>query len=132
MNIFKVGEFRGDVLARHISTLPGRYGGLGLRSAVRSAVPAYWASWVDCLPVIANRNNDLAVFIVQKLQGIANDGIARDTVGSNEASMPECLIELQGAQIYLASIIEDGLPSWQDIIEGIEAPKPEMGNDPGE
>ena len=46
--------------------------------------------------------------------------------------MPECLIELQGAKLYLASIVGDGLPSWQDIIDGIEAPKLEMGNDPGE
>ena len=37
-------------MARNISGLPMRMGGLGLRSARRSAPAAYWASWADCCP----------------------------------------------------------------------------------
>ena len=35
--------------ARDLSSLPLSLGGLGLRSATRTRVSAYWASWVDTL-----------------------------------------------------------------------------------
>ena len=52
-------------------------------------------------------------------------------MGGDGEDLPACLSELRDAHIYLASIIGDRLPSWQDIIDGIKAPKPEIGNDPG-
>ena len=42
-------------MARNITTLPIRMGGLGLRSAVRTAPGAFWASWVDALPMLQQR-----------------------------------------------------------------------------
>ena len=36
---------------RDSATLPLILGGLGLRSASRLRVPAFWASWADCLPI---------------------------------------------------------------------------------
>ena len=35
--------------------LPLRLGGLGLRSATRTAFAAYWASWADALPMLKAR-----------------------------------------------------------------------------
>ena len=39
-------------MARHITTLPMRMGGLGLRSAVRTAAGVCWASWADALHML--------------------------------------------------------------------------------
>ena len=45
-------------LPRHthdIDQLPLSLGGLGLASAVRNSVPAFWASWADCLAILSRR-----------------------------------------------------------------------------
>ena len=42
-------------MARNITTLPMRVGGLGSRSAVRTAPGAFWASWADALPMLQQR-----------------------------------------------------------------------------
>ena len=42
------------------ATLPLRAGGLGLRSAVRTGPAAYWASWADTFPMMAERCPELA------------------------------------------------------------------------
>ena len=39
-----------------ISQLPLRLGGLGLRCATRTAIPAFWASWADSLHMIQQRH----------------------------------------------------------------------------
>ena len=41
---------------RDTITLPLAFGGMGLRSASRTAIPAYWASWGDALNMIAQRH----------------------------------------------------------------------------
>ena len=48
----------GDEVAeiQELATLPMRMGGLGLRSAVRCAPAAYWASWADALGDLDKRN----------------------------------------------------------------------------
>ena len=43
-------------------------GGLGLRSAVRTSVPAHWASWADVLPMIRDRHPVVATTIVNALE----------------------------------------------------------------
>ena len=45
-----------DRIAANSSTLPLSLGGLGLRSAVRTSAPAYWANWADTLPMIHQRH----------------------------------------------------------------------------
>ena len=45
-----------------------------LRDAVRVAVPAYWASWADCTPMIFNRHPDVANPFVHELEG-AREGV---------------------------------------------------------
>ena len=47
-----------------VATLPLSLGGLGLRSAVRTSVPAHWASWADVLPVIRDGHPAVATMIM--------------------------------------------------------------------
>ena len=61
-----------DQLARDTATLPGRLGGLGLRSAARAAPAAYWASWVTALPVLSAKTPELAKDAVAQLVNSAS------------------------------------------------------------
>ena len=45
------------------------FGGMGLRSASRTAIPAYWASWGDALNVVAQRYRVVAETLVHELAG---------------------------------------------------------------
>ena len=53
--------------AKQMANLPMRIGGLGLRSAVRCAGAAYWASWADALHMISERNPAVADTVVESL-----------------------------------------------------------------
>ena len=57
-----VGEESGesDVLAHQVASLPGRLGGLGLRSAERTRETAYLAAWLDSFPVLGERLPEVA------------------------------------------------------------------------
>ena len=57
--------------AARVSQLPLRLGGCGLRSALRTAPAAYWASWADALPMIRTRNPGLANGMLAQLEGAA-------------------------------------------------------------
>ena len=54
---------------RDAAALPLSLGGLGLRSACRMRVPAYWASWADCFGMIHQRHPDVADQLVRELDG---------------------------------------------------------------
>ena len=74
--------------ARMVAQLPLRLGGLGLRSAVRVAPAAYWASWADCLEMIQRRHPVLAAMFTNAL--------------SAEAPSPApCLHELQPGRVTI-------------------------------
>ena len=49
------GDHQHRQTAEQLATLPMRMGGLGLRSAVRTAPAACWASWGDTLLLILDR-----------------------------------------------------------------------------
>ena len=49
-------------------SMPMMLGGVGLRSAVRVSVPAYWASWVDALPVIRQRHLEIVERLVTEFE----------------------------------------------------------------
>ena len=57
--------------SRHawLAQLPMRLGGCGLRSALRTAPAAWWASWADTLPMIRARHPEVAERLYQQLQG---------------------------------------------------------------
>ena len=57
------------LLATARAQLALRHGGLGLRSAARHALVAYWSSWADVLPVIASRDPAFARALVDTLEG---------------------------------------------------------------
>ena len=59
-------------MAHTLASLPMRLGGLGLRSAARMALAAYWASWADSLPMIAERLPAVADHVEAQL---AEEGI---------------------------------------------------------
>ena len=46
---------------RSCANLPLVLGGVGLRSAARTSVSAYWASWADCLPMMFARHLEVAL-----------------------------------------------------------------------
>ena len=54
-------------LIRDSVSLPLSLGGLGLRSATRSIVGAYWASWADALHMIHKRHRSVAEEVVRNL-----------------------------------------------------------------
>ena len=66
--ILGVHNDQSDAVAKQTATLPRSMGGLGLRSAVRTSVPAHWASWGDCLGMINDRHPEVAHMIVSALE----------------------------------------------------------------
>ena len=98
-----------DVLAQRVASLPGRLGGLGLRSALRSSSAAYWASWVDVLPVIRAKAPDIAAAMVAALA--TEEAGVRPGHASLDGKAP-CLRE---AASCLSQVTEAGagnLPTW--------------------
>ena len=68
-------------LSRDSSSLPLSMGGLGLRSAVRTSVPAFWASWADSLQMVHEKHPVVAEWIVEALEGGGNTPTQRAVVG---------------------------------------------------
>ena len=56
-----------DTPRRDLASLPFQLGGCGLLSAMRSRVPAHWASWADSLRTIHCRHPALADLMVRNL-----------------------------------------------------------------
>ena len=73
--------------AGNISTSPMRMGGLGLRSGERCAPAAFWASWADALPMIAERDPAVATEVVDEL--------------SSQEPLHGCLQELHDVSVLL-------------------------------
>ena len=103
--------------ARSISTLPMRMGGLGLRSAKRCAPAAFWASWADALPMIAERNPAVAAEVVDQL--------------SSQEPLQGCLQELRAASVLLDMQGFQLRPSWVELRDGKRPPEC-SARDPGE
>ena len=99
---------------RQLATLPMRLGGLGLRSASRTAPAAYWASWADALPMLSARLPELT----DGVEAILN------------ANPQGCLRDLDAAGILDRSGFV-GRPSWRELRGGVQPPQP-SGVEPGE
>ena len=76
-DILKIPEDCVGNLHKEAATVPLSLGGLGLRSAVRTSVPAHWASWADVLPMIRDRHPVVATTIVNALPQCGEPGSAR-------------------------------------------------------
>ena len=97
------------MLARQVATLPARIGGLGLRDALRTATGAYWASWVDALPVLQKKAPCVTARILGTLEGHA-DGVA-------------CLEAFMKCRQQLCDEGAADLPSWREASEGARPPQ---------
>ena len=98
-----------NTLARRIATLPGRLGGLGLRSATRSAPGAFWASWVNVLPILLDKSPTVATTVLDELRNArgATTSIIRD---------------LRSAAWQLEQHAAEQLPTWAEAAAGAEPP----------
>ncbi len=102
------------------ATLPCRLGGMGLRSARRTAPAAYWASWADSLEPLRQRYPGVAAGALTLLQGPPRDA-------------PPCIRAAQEAVLTLDAAgyaegpaaredpVAAARPSWLDLYEGRRA-----------
>ena len=104
------GDDRQKEMARNISGLPMRMGGLGLRSARRSAPAACWASWADCLSMLQKRLPEVTTHIMDQL-----------AVGAGGQG---CLGELCSASRRLDQSGFVARPDWTQLQEGLRPPQP--------
>ena len=104
-------------MAARLATLPLRLGGLGLRSASRTAPAAYWASWADALPMVKAR-----------APGVAADCVA---ALNTHAQQSGCLAEARDAGELLTRKGFLQRPSWQDLLDGQRPPAVQLA-EPGE
>ena len=79
-DILRVSPDLCDRLSKDSSSLPLSMGGLGLRNAVRTSVPAFWASWADSLQMVHERHPVVAERIVEVLEGRGNTPTLRAVV----------------------------------------------------
>ena len=121
----------GDLLARDIARLPGRIGGMGLHSAVRSARGVYWASWVNALPIIYKKYPRINKAIVK---GFDTENL--EPIGPNELVLEACG---QEGSVHEAELIRiEGIakcaavPTWREVLDGAIVPMQEEGVDPSE
>ena len=88
---------------RDAATMPLVLGGIGLRSAMRTRKPAFWASWADSLPMIHARHREVASqFVVALEQGAGGP----------------CLMAAAEARRTLTGVRGFEPPSWQAVAEG--------------
>ena len=89
--------------------LPLAFGGLGLRSAVRTAAAAYWASWGDSLGMIQQRHPAVVRTLVHEL------------VGGQSQSVHLLAASMAAAQ--LTSLDGFEVPSWPALAAGDRPPQ---------
>ena len=106
-DILKIPEDFVGNLHKEAATLPLSSGGLGLRSAVRTSVPAHWASWADVLPMIRDRHPVVATTIVNALE--------------NDPASP-CLGTASRAAQDLDGVEEFEVPQWRALAAGLRPP----------
>ena len=93
--------------AQRLGSLPARLGGIGLRSAERTAPAAYWASWADALPTLRAKCPRVAETIIASLNSTAAQG------------------SVAAAQGALAAVQRAGYtsaPTWEHLAAGTAAP----------
>ena len=88
---------------RDIASLPLVLGELGLGRAGRSRVPAHWASWADCLPMIFERQRAVAERLIRQLEGVPTK---------------PCLHAAASAGQSLDAVLGWSPPSWTALANG--------------
>ena len=111
-------EWGEDANAREVATLPIRLGGLGLRSALRTAPGAYVAGWLDALACMRRLAPDVHALALAHLR-------------APDASLPHSLAQFRDAVVILQA-----QGSVTDVASLLDAAPPAAGpddeSDPGE
>ena len=98
-----VDEDRQDV-----ATMPLSLGGLGLRDAVRTSPPAFWASRANCIAMVRARHPDVAALILRAM---------RDPAG------PPTLVSVQAVAHQLVCVEGFEPLSWEALANGQRPPR---------
>ena len=85
-----------------------RMGGLGFRSADRMAPCAFWASWADALPMIADRLRQVAAHVVG---AVTNEEVPTGCLGEQK----DAAAQLDRAGFVLR-------PNWATLRDGARPP----------
>ena len=94
-----------------------RLGGLGLRSAERTAPAAFLASWADAIHMLQQRSPQVCARILQEL--------------SHESAVP-CIAELQAAERLLRREGFLAAPGWQELANDARPPQRVLEREVGE
>ncbi len=116
LQILGTEEHGDDQWAKAIARMPARLGGLGLRSARQTAEAAYWASWIDALPILSAKTPRIAAAVAADLQRA-------------EGPQTACMQEVSRARQQLANYGATSLPQFDDALAGVEPPQPEANDD---
>ena len=117
--------------ARVIAQTPGRYAGLGLRSAVRTSHAAYWAGWASALPVLSKRA-PFRPFVERWVEALSSGPVERLPLPLKAAADAALVLDREGFSTPAPSNPEKVLrPSWRDLLDGVQPPKAE-NPEPGE
>ena len=101
--------------AKRIAVLRCVNGGLGLRSATRTAMAAFWAAWADALPMLHRRVPEHAYKWSEALE------YAQANVAHVEF-LQQLPSGLQEAELARRQLVAEGFrecPTWEDIREGV-------------
>ena len=99
-----------DADRQEVATMPLCLGGLGLRDAVRTSFPAFWASWADCIGMVRARHPDVAALILRALE---------DPTG------PPTLASVQAVAHQLVGVEGFEPPPWEALANGQRPPRQE-------
>ncbi len=115
---------------RLVAVLCARFGGLGLRSAVRTSIPAYWAGWAGAIPVLHRKFPLEALQLVRGLEHESADiltarGVLRPLISfPSLAEVKDCVRRLDEAGF--------DRPGWLALLHGtVQPPQPSFA-DPGD
>ena len=115
--------------AKRIASLRCVNGGLGLRSARRTAQAAFWAAWADALPMLHRRVPQHASQWSEALE------FAQANVAHVEF-LKQLPSGLQEAELARRQLLAEGFrdcPTWEDIREGVLPKNPDPSDRaPGE
>ena len=108
--------------AKRISILRCVNGGLGLRSARRTAQAAFWAAWADALPMLHSRVPEHAYQWSEALE------MAQANVAHVEL-LKQLPSGLQEAELARRQLVAEGYrdcPTWEDIRAGVRPQNPDI------
>ena len=98
-----------NVESKLAASMPLNFWWNGVEDAVRVAVPAYWASLADCIPMIFNRHPDVANLFVHELEG-AREGALGVAVEARRA---------------VIGVLGFDPPTWEDLAHRARPPPAE-------